>query len=266
MPVYLESSNTLWFNQASPNNPDALVIWSRDGNAAAASVIVASVPAVGSSILFQITRSKSPTGPYQFWHTVVVGDTAQSLAQTYANAITANTTLQADGIAGQYVNGTSQFGVSHPADDAITVSAAAWNPNGSQIQIDNGGVFTFSQAGSRLDAGPQYVMTRDPSGWTPTADSNIGQIVAQARVGTSTGPIAQYATQEAYIVSADPANPKGMWTFDTVGLVSGQLSIVRRAAIGQGLAMSDAGGASLADKGPGTIHCKELWVNGVKIA
>lgn len=266
MPVYLESSNTLWFNQASPNNPDALVIWSRDGNAAAASVIVAAVPAVGTSILFQITRTKTPTGPFQFWHTVVSGDTAQSLAQTFADAITANTTLQANGIAGQYVNGTAQFGVSHPADDAITVSAAAWNPDGSQIPLDNGGVFTFSQAGSRLDAGPQYVMTRDPSGWTPTADSNIGQVVAQARVGTSTGPIAQYATQEAYIVNPDPANPKGMWTFDTVGLVNGQLSIIRRLAIGQGLAMSVSSGSSLQDMGPGTINCTGLYVNGARVA
>lgn len=264
MVEYLEPTNTVAFNPAGPNNPDALCVVSRDANAAAALAIVLPLKPIGTSVLLQIVHSAEPSTPYQFWHTIATGDTPASVAQSFADAITANTTLQAAGIAGQYVGGTQQFGISHRVNDALTISAAAWDSGGHQIIEDNGGSFTFpSQGGNALDAGPQFVLTRDPVGWAPTAGSNIAQFVGQARV--SSGAMVQYGTACVNIVNPNAGSPRGEWEFDTVGLVNGQLSIAARLFIGLGV-YACVSGSKLADKGEGSINMMCYYLNGRQIA
>lgn len=269
--TYLEPTNTLRFDPASAQNPDALSIISKDANAAAATVIVLSpAPATGTVVLLQIVSTKAPgpaNGTWQFYRTTLSTDTPASIALSLAQQIAGVSALQAIGVGAQYVSGTAMFGISHHFDDPITVSAAAWNPQGQQIIADNGGVFTIFQARAALDAGPIYAANRAPTGWTPTAGSNVGQFLFQ---GPSTDTVGQatktYAGVAGNILDPHPSTIRGEFEIDTAGQANGQPSKVKRAAVSWGLYMSDATGNSLADMGPGTINATALYVNGVKIA
>lgn len=260
--TYLEPTNTLQFTAASPQSPDILAIISKDANAAAATVIVLSpLPAVGTQVLLQIVSHKCP-GPTQFWRTIATGDTPASIALLLAQQIMGVTALGAVGIGGQYVAGTAQFGVSHRFDDPMTVSAAAWNAQGQQIQQDNGGVFIINQGRSILDAGPQFALIRIPDGWVPTAGSNIGQIPFEGPTVETPGIAAQYGTIAVNIIDPHSATIRGEIEFDTVGLVQGQVSIVKRFGIGQGIYAEGC-----ADMGPGTINLSGgVFLNGTRVA
>jgi hypothetical protein len=258
--VPLDAKGLVGINYAGPQNPDALIIWSKDANAAAASVIVTSpLEPVGTVVTLQLYHSKEPTVPYQFVYTLKSGDTPQSVAEMFAALIEANATLAAAGVGGQYIGGTQQFGVSHRFDDQLSLTACAYYADGTQVMKDAGGTFFFqSMGGTRLDAGPQMVLIRDPDGWTPEAGSSIGQWVAEARL--LNGALTQYVMDDSYIIDPDPAHPRGEKTFNTIGLVDGQPAPVKRFGIGHGFYS-----AGCSDMGDDTINVKAVYLNGVKV-
>lgn len=252
---------------ASALNPDLFIIHSEDPNAAAGQLIVKSpLLPVGSSILVLVISSKIGQ-TFHLWHTLEATDTPLTVAEKFAELINANTTLAAGEVGGQYVVGTPLCAVSHRFDDVVQLAAAAWYPNGNQVPLDHGNTFVIHQPRQELDAGPVIGISKSPTGWVPTAGSNIGQVQYGGPSTAVTGRVAgQYATTCGNILDPNPATIRGEFEIDTAENIDGVFSIQKRVGVSKGLYMSGADGNSLNDMGKGTINAVAYYISNRQLA
>lgn len=251
---------------ASPQNPDLFIVDSKDMNAAAGQAIVKSpLLPVGSQVMLQIVSSRIGQ-TFHLWYTIQSADTPLTVASAFADLINNNAALAAGEVGGQYVVATPLCAISHRFDDVIELGACAFYPDGSQVWQDNGGTFILVQPRQQLDAGPAIGLSRTPTGWSPTAGSNVGQVQFGGPTTATTGRVAgQYATICGNILDANAATIRGEFEIDTAESIDGVFTIQKRVGVSKGLYMSGADGNSLGDMGKGTINAVTYYMNNRQI-
>ncbi len=184
----------------SPQNPDLVVLAGSDPAAGAAVVIVLSLAPVGETMMLQCNFN-GDVGGVDFSHIVQSGDTINSVAEDLAQQINTNPTCQAANITAELTPGTSQFGVTHYADNPLEVSAQR-HPE----------CFAIQQGSSGMDAGPILALNRLPFGtdgkpFSPSPGSNIGQITAGSCRADNPGEAStEYVCIGFNIINNDPKN------------------------------------------------------------
>ncbi len=202
------------------DNPDIVAIAGSDPAAAAAVVVVKSIPPLGQSMMIQLNFRGDATG-VDFFRISAPGDTPESVAEYLAKQIARFPLCQAANISAEWTPGTAQFGVTHHLDNLVTVSAQR-SPE----------CFDITQGAPQLDAGPILALNRLPAGIAPPGGSNIGQITfGSCRSDNPGQPSTEYGVIACNIINNDAADLNAELAFYIVSTKGGQQTLTKKLSI-----------------------------------